>query len=136
MKMFTFENKIKIAFYLLWIPLAPFAITRMFYDEVLIVKGISLYGLSKYSFILFIGITFCGVIKSTFSIIDKCTQMGKKNIIFSAFRQISFYLFLITFIIYFVFKCKISYLLLFISYISMYYELIKKLFGNMNKNNE
>lgn len=134
--MFTFENKIMIAFYLLWIPLAPFAITRMFYDEVLIVKGVSLYGLSKYSFILFIGIIFCGIIKSTFSIIEKCTLMGKKTIIFFAFRQISFYLFLITFILHFVFKCKISYLLLFISYIFMYYELIRKLFGNMNNNND
>lgn len=130
--MFTFENKIKIAFYLLWIPLAPFCITRMFYKEVLIVKGLSLYGLSKYIFILFIGIIFCGMIKSTITIIENCTLIKKYTIMFFAFRQISFYLFLISFILYFVFRSKIAYLLLFISYIVMYYELNRKLFGIAN----
>lgn len=133
--MFTFENKLKIAFYLLWIPLAPFSITRMFYEEVLIVKGLSLYGLSKYSFILLIGIIFFGMIKSTITIIENCTSFKKNTIMFYAFRQISFYLFLISFILYFGFRSKLAYLFLFISYIVMYYELNRKLFGIVNNKN-
>ncbi len=134
--MFTFENKIKISFYLLWIPLAPFSITRMFYKEVLIVKGLSLSGLNNNIFILFIGIIFFGMIKSTITIIENCTSIKKNTIMFYAFRQISFYLFLISFILYFVLRSKLAYPLIFISYIVMYYELDRKLFRIVNKKND
>jgi len=135
MNKFTFENKIEIELYLLVMPLFPLAITRMFYKDILMFKGVVLYGFSRYVLILLIGLIFYKMIKSTFSIIEKCTLIKKKTIMLSIIRQKSFYIYIIVYMLYCIIRIKLAYMFLLIFYVVMYYELLRKLFGVMNKKN-